>query len=230
VGVIEMDKELLFKVLAKQPKPVLLDALHSAYNELNTSQKRWIFGKFVEKHSSPVDGKKLLKDVQKFEQDSLTGRYYAPFSINSKNFMHIPEETEEWFERLGDLLKESVKLTQQKENTQAVECFSILFKLITEMEKGEEIVFAHELGSWMIPGGEKRALAAYIASLAKTKSPEDFTAVVLPFVKRDSYHSFSDRVYTSANRFASKEQKAHLNAELKRQQIPTGPKSKRARK
>ncbi len=224
-----MDKEQLFNILAKQPKSVLLDALSSAYNELTTRQQRWIFEEFIPEPSS-IDSKKLLKDVKKFEQDSLSGVYYAQFDINSKNYMHIPEETEEWFDRLGDLLKESTRLTEQKEHAQAVECFDILFKLIAEMEKGEEIVFAHELGSWMIPGGEKKALAAYISSLAATKSPEEFTAIVLPFVKRDSYHSFADKVYTSANRFASKEQKAHLNAELKRQQIPTGPKSKRARK
>lgn len=67
-----MDKEQVFKALAKQPKSVLLEVLHSAYNELSTSQRRWIFGKFVQEPSSPVDSKKLLKEVKKFEQDSLT--------------------------------------------------------------------------------------------------------------------------------------------------------------
>jgi len=141
--------------------------------------------------------------------------------------MHIPEETEEWFDRLGDLLKESAKLTEQGNHEQAVECFHILYKLIEVMERGEEIVFADELGSWMIPCEEKEILASYIASLAATKSPETFTAAVLPFVRRDSYHSFADRVYTSANRVTSKEQKSHLRAELKRQNIPTGPRSRK---
>ena len=216
-----MDKEHVFKTLKKQTKSVLLEALESAYDELSTRQRRWIFSEFVQKSSSPPDGKKLLKEIEKFQRDSLEGVYYAPFDINSKNYRHIPEETEEWFDRLGGLLKENKKLVEQEDHEYAVECFGILYRLIEEMEEGKEIVFADELGSWLIPCEGKEILAAYITSLAAIKSPEEFTTAVLPFAQRDSYHSFVDRVYTSANRVASKEQKAHLRAELKRQNIPT---------
>ena len=222
-----MDKERVFNALKKQTKPVLLKILESAYDELSTRQRRWIFGEFVQKPSSTPDGKKTLKEIKAFERDTLNGVYYAPFDINSKNFMHIPEETEEWFDRLGDLLKESARLTEKGNHEQAVECFHILYKLIDTMEDGEEIVFADELGSWMIPCEEKEILAAYIASLAATKSPGEFTEAVLPLIRRDSIESFANRVYTSTNRVASKEQKSHLRAELKRQNIPTSPRSKK---
>lgn len=79
----------------------------------------------------------------------------------------------------------------------------------------------------MIPCEEKEILAAYISSLAAIKIPEEFTAVVLPLIRRDSLASFSDRVYASANRVASKEQKAHLRAEIKRQKVETSPRSRR---
>lgn len=220
-----MDKERVFKTLKKQTKSVLLEVLESTYDELSTRQRRWIFSEFVQKPSSSPDGKKLLEEIKKFQRDSLEGVYYAPFDINSKNFMHVPEETEEWFDRLGDLLKESERLVGQEDHEHAVECFGILYRLIGAMESGEDIVFADELGSWLIPCEEKEILAAYMTSLAATKSPEEFTAAVLPFVRRDSYHSFADRVYTSANRVASKEQKSHLRAELKRQNIPTSSRS-----
>ena len=222
-----MDEERVFKTLEKQPKPVLLELLRSAYSELSTTQRRWIFGKFTEQRSSRVDGKKLLKGIKEVERESLAGVYYAPFAINSKNYMHIPEETEEWFDRIGDLLKDSAKLTEQGEYGLAVECFGILYRLIETMERGEEIVFAHEYGSWMIPCEEKEILAAYLSSLAATKSPEEFTDAVVPLARRDSYESFANRVYTSANRVASKKQNSHLRAELKRQNIATGPRSRK---
>ena len=222
-----MDKERTFETLKKQTKAILLEVLESAYDELSASQRRWIFGEFDKKEPAPFDGEELLEEIEEFERDSLNGLYYAPFNVNSKNFMNIPEETEEWCDRMGDLLKESARATEQGAHGQAAECFSILYKLIEAMERGEEIVFAEEMGIWMIPVEEKEILASYITSLAAMKSPQEFSEAVLPLVRRDSYHSFAARVYTSANRIGSKEQKAHLRAELKRQNIPTGPRSNR---
>jgi hypothetical protein len=40
------------------------------------------------------------------------------------------------------------------------------------MERGEEIVFADEYGSWMIPGDEKTFVQAYVTSLAAVETPD----------------------------------------------------------
>ena len=50
----------------------------------------------------------------------------------------------------------------------AAACFGILYELIDAMERGDEIVFAEEVGGWMIPGDEKEYVAAYMTSLAAT--------------------------------------------------------------
>ena len=223
-----MNRERVFQVLEKQTSTILLEVLQAAYGEMNTSQRQEVFGEFAaQRSSSLIDGKELLREVREFERESLAGVYYAPFDINSKNFMDVPEETEEWFDRLGDLLKDSSTLTEQGNHAQAVECFGMLYRLIETMENGEEIVFADEYGSWMIPCEGKEILAAYISSLSAIKIPEEFTAVVLPLIRRDSRASFVDRAYASANRVASKEQKAHLRAEIKRQKVETSSRSRR---
>jgi hypothetical protein len=147
--------------------------------------------------------------------------YYAPFNINSKNWMHVPEETKEWFEELGDLLQSSVQLTVQNDHLHAVACFGILYQLIEAMENGEEIVFSDEIGSWMIPGDEKECIAAYMTSLAATATPEEFTTTALPLLRRDSWQSFSTQAYPSAIRAADKAQREYLEAEIKRQKIRT---------
>ncbi|BAB78348.1 hypothetical protein ACN23B_28290 (plasmid) [Anabaena sp. FACHB-709] len=215
-----MNEESLFKALKRQTKATLLELLYSAYYETNTQQRRHIFGDLM-KNCNPSKSleQDIIKESKKFYKDSLAGAYYAPFDINSKNFSHIPQETEEWFEKLGDLLQSSCQLTKQKKHTSAVESFEILYELITKMEDGEEIIFADEYGSWMIPGNEKEFLDAYISSLAEVKKPEEYTKIVIPLIKRDSYTSFCNKIYFLALRYSNKEQEEFLMEAIKEQNI-----------
>lgn len=217
-----MDGERLFKFLKKQKKNDLLEFLQSSLNYMDTEQRRSVFGKFYNQiEPGRITGKKLLQKIQKFEQDSFAGEYYAPFEINSKNFSEIPQETEMWFEELNELLSYSTQLSKQGDHAVAIECFSILYDLIFDIDSGEEIVFADEYGSWMIPGDEKEYIRAYITSLAKIKSPEDFSDLVIPLIRRDSYESFVNKVYNFAIKVATDEQKSYLNKAIKSQTIKT---------
>lgn len=217
-----MNEDALFKVLKRQTKATLLELLDSAYYEMNTQQRRHIFGALMEE-SKPAKAiaRDIKKESEEFYRESIAGIYYAPFNVNSKNFSHVPEETEEWFEKLGDLLQASTHLTKQKEHKSAVESFEILYKLIGKMECGEEIIFADEYGSWMIPGSEQDFLDAYISSLAEVKTPEEYTKVVIPLLKRDSYTSFCNKVCSLAVKRSSKEQESTLKAAIKEQNIKT---------
>ncbi|HUT93821.1 MAG TPA: hypothetical protein VMY37_30440 [Thermoguttaceae bacterium] len=219
-----MNKKQVFAFLGEQDPDKLLTFLEAAYQEMNTEQRRAVFGKALQKSKPlPVDGESLLADVKKFRSESRAGRYYEPFDINSKNFMHIPEETNAWFERVGDLLGQSARLSEQGDHVHAVACFRILYELVDAMENGEEIVFADEYGGWMIRGDQKKMIAAYLTSLAATATPEEYAAAALPLIRRDSFESFSKKTYTAAVRAADKAQKAHLKAEVERQGIPTRP-------
>jgi hypothetical protein len=219
-----MDKKQLFAFFKKQAPPVLIEYLETAYEAMSTDQRIEVFGPAIQQ-AQPlrVNGKTLLKQVEKFQHDSLAGEYYAPFDINSKNFMHVPEETRVWFERLGDLLTESQRLSEQGDHANAVTCFRILYELVEVMSSGEEIVFADEYGTWMIPIDERKAIVAYLTSLAATSTPEDYAAAVLPLIRRDACESFSKKTYSAAIRVADKAQKTHLKTEIQRQGIRTQP-------
>jgi len=219
-----MDKQQLFEILREQNSSVLLKLLEIAYDEMSTNQRREVFGEFTKKSKrSTVDGKKLLKEIEQFHKESMKGVFYAPFEINSKNFSYIPQETEEWFDRIGELLEESSKLTEQGDHSNAVKCFGLLYELIDVMERGDEIVFAEEYGTWMIPGEEKKFIKAYMSSLAITATPEEFTTAALPLIKRDSYESFANKTYSLAISVANKEQRAQVEVEIKHQNIRTKP-------
>jgi hypothetical protein len=119
------------------------------------------------------------------------------------------------------LSEEKCKADRAEDHVQTVECFTLLYALMDTMERGEEIVFADEYGSWMVPGDEKAFVQAYVTSLAAVETPDGSTIAALPLIQRDSYQSFATRAYTSAMRAANKQQSAALKAELKRQNIRT---------
>ncbi len=196
-----MNKADLFRILREQDRETLLALLQIAYDLLNYDDRRSIFGEYVQEIPPlPVDGETLLAEITQFVTMSRDGYYYAPFQINSKNFMEAPAETEQWFKKLGDLLQDSCQLTAQEAYRHAVACFGLLYELIEEMERGEEIVFGDEIGSWMIPGDEKQYLSAYIAAVAHTGTPEAFADIVIPLARRDSGQSLTGEVYTAACR------------------------------
>ena len=221
----ESPKAALLRRLSKQTSAELLKLLDAAYDRLDQRQRQSVFGDHLEALRPPLagGGQQLLREIKRFHRDSLAGKYYAPFMWDSKTYMNVPRETEAWFEELGRLLLASIHLTEQRQPAGAVLCFRLLYELIEALDDGVEIVFAHELGSWMIPVEERKAIAAYLKSLAPIASPEEYATVAIPLIKRDSHSSFADRVYTLAMRAANKAQKAHLTAEIDRERIPTAP-------
>src|SRR5438067_1753309 len=172
-----MDKTRLFERLSTQDLSTLLGLLQVAYDVMTWDQREAVFGRYIE--AAPpaaveaVEGAMLLEEVEVFHEESLAGAYYAPFAINSKNFMHIPDKTRVWFRRLGDLLEAGCRLTAQGEHQYAASCFGILYDLIDAMALGRKIVFGEEIGSWMIPGNAQDFVAAYMTSLAATATPEE---------------------------------------------------------
>jgi hypothetical protein len=217
-----MKKDRLFQSLSAEDTTTLLELLRNAYDFLSHDDRDTLFGQYVkEMPPAPVDGEALLANIEHFAVMSWDGIYYAPFMISSKNFMDVPEETEEWFEKLGDFLQDSRRLTAQGDFLHAVACFGLLYELIDEMESGDEIVFGDEIGSWMIPGDEKQYLRAYITAVAQTAAPDEFAAVVVPLARRDSYQSLTGEVYATACRLANTAQKEILDVEIKRLNIHT---------
>ena len=217
-----MNKERLFEYLESQDQANLLELLISAFNTMDINQRHDVFGKIIkEVPPSPVDGEDLLSTIEAFYKSSLAGHYYAPFDINSKNFSDIPEETGEWFEEIGDHLEDSSRLSDQGDHEMAVQCFKLLHELIDKMEDGDEIVFADEYGTWMITGDEKRFVKSFLTSLSAISNPEEYAICAIPLIKRDSYESFHNKVYSTSLKIATEDQKAQLKKEVKSQKIRT---------
>jgi hypothetical protein len=100
----------------------------------------------------------------------------------------------------GELREGSRKLTEQEEHALAVACCGLLYEFIDHMEKGEEMMFADEVGSWRILDEEKQGIAASLSSLAAVASPESFTATALPLLKRDILCAALNDTFTCVSR------------------------------
>jgi hypothetical protein len=216
-----MDEIELFDILEKKKKSDLLELLQSAYSEMTSKQRSYIFGDIMLqeiKAKKIIDEDELLDEVKTFYKKSLAGYYYAPFAINSKNFMDIPEETDEWCNKTTLLLEESTQLTDLGKHTAAIKCFQMLFELMDRLGD-DEIIFAEEVGTWMIGADEDRAIKAYITSLKQIATPKDFSEHLSPLLIRDSHESFSKEVYTKVKKLANKEQKCELDRIIKERGI-----------
>jgi hypothetical protein len=228
-----MDKAHILEVLAAQDGSALLGVLSRAYDAMTPEQRWAVFATYAQDAlpasaaGSPtaddVDGARLLAEIELFRQQSLARAYYAPFAMNSKNYRHIPAKTREWCTRMAGLLKDSCLLTDQGDHQHAVACFRALYQLVDAVDSGQEIIFAEEAGSWMIPSDRRRQVAAYLTSLAAMGTPEEFTAIALPLIRKDSRYAFSTQAYAAAIHAATEAQRAHLDAEVQRQKIRTGP-------
>ena len=217
-----MDKENLLTNLSKQKKDLLLKIIGVCFDECTTKQRRSIFDPFYETMSPPCkfNKEKLQAKFDKFKSDSYNGAYYAPFEINSKNYTHVPEETEKWFEDLGDLLLETKNLAKQNKYSEVTHYFQKLFQLIDDMESGDhDFIFADEYGSWMIPVRMDDIVDCYISSAAIVCDPKEFTEHLIPLFLRDSRESFSNHVMNYTKKYAKNEQMKFLMDELKNKKI-----------
>src|SRR3954471_23722692 len=95
-------------ILKRQKKAALLELLEQAFFEMEPEQQLAVFGELLEKAPpARVDAAMLQEDVAQFERDSLSKCYHQSFNINSKNWNYIPARTREWFDRMGELLKDA---------------------------------------------------------------------------------------------------------------------------
>ncbi len=144
-------KEIIFKHFAECDKETLITYLDSVWEELSEKKQRNTFGDlYKELTKSDLDAEEFFQEVESFHSLSLAGHYYAPFNINSKNFMHIPDETDQWFGEISDLLDNACELVDRGEKEAVLPAFKLLMDLVKRMENGEEIIFADEYGPWMI--------------------------------------------------------------------------------
>lgn len=146
-----MEKQIIFNHLSDLKKKELIAYIDAAWDIMTEKQQRSVFNRlYKELTTKPLNVAEHLAEVEIFYNESLQKKYYAPFHINSKNFMDVPVKTDIWFETISNFLDKTCELVKKGEKDSTLKSFKLLFELIRLMEDGKEIVFAKELGDWMI--------------------------------------------------------------------------------
>jgi len=137
--------------LRNAQKKELLQYISESINVMTKSQIDDVFGVLiVEQKINKMTPDEVLSAIEQFSAESLAGKYYAPFDMNSKNFTFIPPETDEWFRDISIWLDRACELVSQNEPDIARKCLAICMELIERTMRDDRIVFAHEYGDWMI--------------------------------------------------------------------------------
>ena len=145
-----LDQQQLRILILKADREELIQYIDTCLKEMTDQQIDNVFGDlYYEQVVQQMTPLMVLDKIKIFLKDSLAGKYYAPFNMNSKNYTWVPPETEAWYSELSTWLDRSCEIAEQGHRKIGKECLDICFQLI-DKQCDDDTVFAHELGDWMI--------------------------------------------------------------------------------
>jgi len=109
---------------------------------------------------------------------------------------------------IADLFKKTIELNLHKEHALAVECFDMLYYLQENM--CDEIIYADELGSWMIPIKQSVVIPKYIESISKVCKPEEYKERIKLVMNIDAHDYQKSKIFDKAIEVASREQRKSI--------------------
>lgn len=94
----------------------------------------------------------LLRTIRQFHRDSLAGRYYQDFMVNSRNFMEMSRGTEIFIAEHSRLVEACLRAEQAGDLETAAEGLGLLIDLMREIDCCQRDItfFADEPGSWQV--------------------------------------------------------------------------------
>lgn len=146
-----LDKDKILETLAGYDNNGLLVFLRETLDEMEHAQVEAVFGELMYTEViRQMEAEDVLDAVKTFYEDSLAGKYYAPFHVNGKNYHWIPPETDAWFNEMSLWLDRCCELAEAGYVEVAAHGLAYCLELIDLMNQGEEIVFAGPCSDWMI--------------------------------------------------------------------------------
>jgi len=212
--------EALEAELKRLKKADLLELLGFAFDALPRTRIEEVFGEHVDlaaltaRPRRAISGTRLLEKVREFHEESLKGRYYQGFNVNSKNYRETSEGTRRWNDEHERLFQQCVAVSDKGQHEQAREAMDLLFDLLRRIDHGEDFLFfADEQGSWQVHVDYDEVLPAYIASLAATTEPKEYADGVHEII--DTFGTFRpERHLKTARKVATLEQRRELKRQL----------------
>ncbi len=153
----------------------------------------------------------LLRTVRQFHRDSLAGRYYQDFMVNSRNYMEKSRGTETFIAEHSRLVEACLRAEQDGELETAAEGLGLLIDLMREIDQCRDdiVFFADEAGSWQVGVLWDRVLPAWFRSLSPTTEAYEWAESVV-----DALNDFAgyqmDEILAAAREAGTAEQREAL--------------------
>lgn len=153
----------------------------------------------------------LLRTVRQFHRDSLAGRYYQDFMVNSRNYKEKSRGTETFIAEHSRLVDACLRAEENGELETAAEGLGLLIDLMREIDRCERdiVFFADEAGSWQVGVLWDRVLPAWFRSLSPTTEAYEWAETVV-----DALNDFAgyqmDEVLAAAREAGTAEQRDAL--------------------
>lgn len=174
-----IDRDKLRAAIRRMGSEYVFYMLDDAITLLPQTKLRKLIAKYLNPAELRPHGERkanLLADVKAFQKASLTGRYYQPFSVNSKNYMEKSSGTLAWIADCGRLLERCVAHSKKEDPATVCQAFEIVFSLLSEIDEGTDdiLFFADEGGSWEVGVDWENVLPAWFKVLSATASPSEY--------------------------------------------------------
>jgi|GEM_PF-993712 len=123
----------------------------------------------------------LLRAVRQLHRDSLAGRYYQDFMVNSRNLMEKSRGTETFIAEHSRMVDACLRAEQNGELETAAEGLGLLIDLMREIDECRDdiVFFADEAGSWQVGVLWDRVLPAWFRSLSPTTEAYEWAETVV---------------------------------------------------
>ncbi len=160
--------------------------------------------------SSPAG---LLEAAQRFHQESLAGKYYEDFSVNSKNCTDKSRGTQTWIAECHRLLSQCVSASAEGDLNETRTSFELIFNLLHEINtcRVNLIFFADEHGAWQVGVLWGEVMPAWFRCLAPSADAEEYAELAHGMISFYA-HWESDRFLKAAVAAANADQAAALAA------------------
>ncbi len=154
----------------------------------------------------------LLKEVQKFYTESLGGRYFEGFAVNSRNCKEHSMGTDAFIAEFHRLVGKCIRAADAASRNGVREAFELFFRLLQRVDEADDnvVFFADEAGSWQVGVQWRTVLPAYFRCLAETASAEEFSRSVDQVIRAFAEHDRPQHLRT-AGKVASAGQQAALS-------------------
>lgn len=123
----------------------------------------------------------LLRSFREFHRESMAGRYYQSFQVNSRNCTEKSRGTETFIAEHSRLVEACLRAERAGDLETAAEGLELLIGLMREIDRCERdiVFFADEAGSWQVGVLWDRVLPAWFRSLSAGMDPHEWAETVV---------------------------------------------------